>query len=222
VKRGEVEKSINELSMQRKADIVIIGNSGKNLLTRILIGSNTLKILRSSKLPVLNVPGVIDGNKYKINKILVPFNIAEDNTESLDYAINLALKTDSSITIVYVLSVANNIMDFPQEVLDQIIRGITKSLEETVLSSKENLKKLHHDKGNDKYLASIDNLIIRRKIIVGISQATKILDYAKRNKFDLIVMNRHGKGEIESFFLGSVTEEVVRNSKCPVISIKPE
>ncbi|MGI9534618.1 MAG: universal stress protein, partial [Thermodesulfobacteriota bacterium] len=117
--RGEVEKSINKLSNEKKADIIIIGNTGKGLLTRILLGSNTLKVLRKSKNPVLSVPGLVEGSKYKLNKILVPIDISEKDVSSLNIAIDLAIKTNSSITVVYVLSITNNIMEYPPKLLNR-------------------------------------------------------------------------------------------------------
>ena len=56
--------------------------------------------------------------------------------------------------------------------------------------------------------------------LVDLQTALKITEYANKNKFDLILMNSHNKGKIEKYFLASVTEEVVRNSKIPVVSIK--
>ena len=62
---------------------------------------------------------------------------------------------------------------------------------------------------------------IRKKHLVGMQPAIEITKYAKKNKFDLIVMNAHNKGNLERFFLGSVTEEVIRNAGCAVMSVKP-
>ena len=209
--RGEVAKSINDLSEDKKAGLIIIGNTGKGLITRILIGSNTLKVLHRSKVPVLAVPGHIEGRKFKLNKILVPIDISEKNLNSLKFAIDLALKTNSSITLIYVLSITNNIMEYPTKVIEQIINGIDSSLDEIISEAKE----IGLSKANG------NSLSIRKKHLVDLRPAVKISDYAKNNNFDLIVMNSHSKSKVEKFFLGSVTEEVIRNSRCPVLSIKP-
>jgi nucleotide-binding universal stress UspA family protein len=44
----------------------------------------------------------------------------------------------------------------------------------------------------------------------------EILDFAGANGVDLIVMASHGYGPFESFLMGSVTAEVVRDANCPV------
>ncbi|MGI9534433.1 MAG: universal stress protein [Thermodesulfobacteriota bacterium] len=216
--RGKVAKSINELSREKKADIICIGNTGKGFLTRILLGSNTLKVLRKSLIPVLSVPGTVAGNEYNLNKILVPIDISEQELNSLNFAVDLALKTNSSITVVYVLSITNNIREYPPKVIEQILNGIEVSLDEIISKVKEDVK----DKNlPQKQKSNKNSLKIRKTHLVGLQPALKITNYAKRNHFDLIVMNSHSKGNVERLFLGSVTEEVIRNSSCPVIAIRP-
>jgi nucleotide-binding universal stress UspA family protein len=50
--------------------------------------------------------------------------------------------------------------------------------------------------------------------------AQTILEYAAENNCDLIVMGSRGLGAIREFFLGSVSHNVVQNSKVPVLVIK--
>lgn len=46
-----------------------------------------------------------------------------------------------------------------------------------------------------------------------------IVDYAKREGIDLIVMGTHGRTGLTHMFLGSVAERVVRTAPCPVLTI---
>lgn len=48
----------------------------------------------------------------------------------------------------------------------------------------------------------------------------EILTFANENAVDLIVMGTHGRSGIEHLLVGSVTERVVRASKCPVLTIR--
>ncbi|SEB43122.1 Nucleotide-binding universal stress protein, UspA family [Paenibacillus sp. GP183] len=50
--------------------------------------------------------------------------------------------------------------------------------------------------------------------------AHSILEYAHENNCDLIVMGSRGLGAIREFFLGSVSHNVVQNSKVPVLVVK--
>ena len=47
-----------------------------------------------------------------------------------------------------------------------------------------------------------------------------ILEYAKRNRIDLIVMGTHGRGPMAHLLMGSVAERVVRLAPCPVLTVR--
>ncbi len=48
----------------------------------------------------------------------------------------------------------------------------------------------------------------------------EIVQEAKSGNFDLIVMATHGRKGLNRFFIGSVTEEVIRRAPCPVLAIR--
>jgi len=54
----------------------------------------------------------------------------------------------------------------------------------------------------------------------GIAAAPAILTYAAEHDIDLVVMGTHGRRGINHFLLGSVAEEVVRMSPCPVLTVR--
>ncbi|CAM2066521.1 Universal stress protein [Sulfidibacter corallicola] len=54
----------------------------------------------------------------------------------------------------------------------------------------------------------------------GITNSGVILDYIQKNEIDMTVMGTHGRTGLKHFFLGSVAEEVVRLSECPVITTR--
>ena len=52
------------------------------------------------------------------------------------------------------------------------------------------------------------------------SPVFSILEYAKRNRVDLIVMGTHGRGPMAHLLMGSVAERVVRLAPCPVLTVR--
>lgn len=52
------------------------------------------------------------------------------------------------------------------------------------------------------------------------SPATAIVHLAEQEHVDMIVMPTHGRTGIGRLLMGSVAEEVVRNAKCPVLTVK--
>jgi nucleotide-binding universal stress UspA family protein len=51
--------------------------------------------------------------------------------------------------------------------------------------------------------------------------ADAILDYAKNNGIDLIILSTHGRSGISRWAFGSVADKVVRYSQVPVLTIAP-
>ena len=47
-----------------------------------------------------------------------------------------------------------------------------------------------------------------------------ILDYAKRQEADIIIMGSHGRRGLKRMILGSVAEHVIRRAPCPVLVVK--
>jgi nucleotide-binding universal stress UspA family protein len=50
--------------------------------------------------------------------------------------------------------------------------------------------------------------------------ADEILRAARRARADLIVMGTHGRTGVSRLFMGSVAERVVRESRCPVLTVR--
>jgi nucleotide-binding universal stress UspA family protein len=52
-----------------------------------------------------------------------------------------------------------------------------------------------------------------------ITPSAGILEYVEQQETDLVVMGTHGRSALGRFFLGSVTEKVVRHAPCPVLTV---
>ena len=48
----------------------------------------------------------------------------------------------------------------------------------------------------------------------------ELIRYAEENKMDIVIMGTLGKSGIDRFILGSVTENILRHSKVPVMVVK--
>jgi len=145
----------------------------------------------------------------QIKKILFPADFSRCANQAFSHAIYLAKKHRAELHIMHVITsfeaypyISPN--EFPnREEIDEILNRNASML----------INKLV-----DKDITGLKN--IKRTIKRGISEAPVILDYLKDNDIDLIVMGTHGRRGLNSLFLGSTTEEVVRLSHCPVITIR--
>src|SRR5262249_39641609 len=57
-------------------------------------------------------------------------------------------------------------------------------------------------------------------VITASAPAITIVDYAKNNDIDLIVVGTQGRGGVAHFLMGSVAERVVRTARCPVLTVR--
>jgi len=58
-----------------------------------------------------------------------------------------------------------------------------------------------------------------REVRRGLAPAPAIMEYAEEIGADLAVMGSHGRRGVQRILLGSVTEEVVREGSCPVLTV---
>ncbi len=65
-------------------------------------------------------------------------------------------------------------------------------------------------------------ITVRRVEERGMSAAPVILEYAREEEVDLIVLATHGRRGVRRMLLGSVAEEVVRRAARPVLTVRPD
>jgi len=61
-----------------------------------------------------------------------------------------------------------------------------------------------------------------RKIVEPGSPASTVIYWAKNESPDLIVMSSHGRSGLSRVLMGSVTEQILRRSPCPVVVVPLE
>jgi len=59
-----------------------------------------------------------------------------------------------------------------------------------------------------------------RALVASDAPALAIVEYATRERIDLIVTGTHGRGAVAHFLMGSVAERVVRTAPCPVLTVR--
>jgi nucleotide-binding universal stress UspA family protein len=57
-------------------------------------------------------------------------------------------------------------------------------------------------------------------VVTSVATAEAIVDYARVQRIDLIVLGTHGRGTIGRLLVGSVAERVVRTAPCPVLTVR--
>lgn len=210
--KGIPSDKIREFSRLRKADLVVMGKQGHGLIESMMVGSETVKVLKTSHIPVLAVKGGGARRKVSIKKILVPLDLSDDNVSALKYAFDLSGITDATVTVIYALRLDMYAQDMPAGALDIVIKQSIRELENRVRDLKQKF-----EKSSGKKLKAE----VKTEVIHGLSPAISIANYASKKGSDLIVINTHGRTGIKRLILGSVTERLIPESPCSVLSLRP-
>ncbi len=143
------------------------------------------------------------GYPYKI--ILCPVDFDDNSMAALTHARRLAIDMGATIHLLHVLPILPMLADHGVEV------GVHAAAEQ---EAQRRLKDLVR-----RRLARTPVEIHTR--IAFVSEVPKtILAFARELAADLIVMATHGRSAIRQLFFGSVTEAVVRNAVCPVLTLR--
>lgn len=166
------------------------------------------------------------GCKLLIKKILVPFDNSEYSEKSLAYAVNLGNtvfqgnrgKPTVNILLLHVIQE----LPITKSLLDKPVRGKVTSLSQHALAiygeMEDNMKKVIKEKIIK--FESTEGVKIEYSILYG-NPANEIVDYATKNKVDLLIMGSNGlQGLAKMKGLGSVSRKVSERISCPITIIR--
>ena len=143
-----------------------------------------------------------------LNRILVPIDFSAHSKNALRYAVPLAHQFGASLHLVYVVEPTV----YPADLgFGQVVYP---NFEEELV-----------DKGREELKSLIKEEIAGSAVATATVRTGKphqeILLEAKERNADMIVMATHGHTGVEHMLFGSTAERIVRNSKCPVLTIRP-
>ncbi|MEL7569586.1 MAG: universal stress protein [Eubacteriaceae bacterium] len=154
-------------------------------------------------------------------KMLVPVDGSSASINAVKKAIEITKKVDFSIKLLSVVSYENvgkslRNQQLWSQVDGSIIGEGNLKLEDEVMNMKIKMQQRLLDAiVDDIYFG---DLIVEKQVVVG-DIYEKILNIAKDENFDLIVMGNRGFSKIKRFFVGSVTQKVISEASCPVLVI---
>ncbi|MGD8708425.1 MAG: universal stress protein [Nitrosopumilaceae archaeon] len=140
--------------------------------------------------------------KKGIDKILVPIDTTKKSIRALDTAIYFSKHLGSSVTILQIIPRS-------KEKERLLVKDILKKSRLMAEKSIKKAKKYCDDK----------NIVANHRIIQG-DESEAIVKFAKKSKYDLIIMGSSGKGPVKEMLFGSISNYVMHNSNVPVLSVK--
>jgi nucleotide-binding universal stress UspA family protein len=140
-----------------------------------------------------------------MNKILVPVDFSDFSENALEVAATLAKKFDARIIVLHMLGLSEAVLtkDESQEFMEaQYYMKLAKKRFDSFLD-KPFLKGV-------RVFETVQNF----------KDFNEINEIVKEQEIDLVVMGSHGSSGLNSLFVGSNTEKVIRTCEAPVLVIK--
>ena len=138
---------------------------------------------------------------FSTNRVLVPIDFSEESFQAQKLTLEY-LEEPNKLYVLHVLPMLNP--GDPGIMWDKLN-------DQTRVN---HVKQLFREKFNRSEYQGINF-----EVTVG-DPGSEIIDFATKNKIDLIVIPSHGRTGVGRFFLGSVAEKVVRYAHCPVLVLR--
>ena len=135
------------------------------------------------------------------NNILVPLDQSPLAEEGIESAVTLAKAFDSTIHLLYVFE----IIPLLKRDKEAECRTLTNEGEAYLSELKERIS---------QFGVSVNTVVLPG------DPGLVICDYAEKEDMDIILLSARGRGEIERWALGSVSDKVMRHSPKPVLLVK--
>lgn len=142
--------------------------------------------------------------KSTVNQILIPMDFSDQALIALDQSYNLAHFYNAEITLLYVMEESGPLSKIFAKSIDET--AIKKQIEEKLYELAQETEK--------KKKIKINTIVAKGSVY------EKVLEIADMVNASMIMMGTQGTVGIRKKFIGSNALRVVRESKCPVVTIR--
>ena len=195
VSKGKIYEQINKVSEMISADLIVMGTNGSQGRSSKFIGSNSEKVVRLSKCPVITIKGKDNRNGCK--NIILPLDLEKQTKEKVTYALEYARYWDATIRVVSIVLRDNN----------DVRQKLTKNINQV------------------KNFIVQAGVKCTAELIVGDKKQTLgdfVFEYEKGFDADLIMIMTKKEELSLSNNISVTARYIINNSDIPVMSIRPK
>jgi len=143
------------------------------------------------------------------NRVLVPTDFSAGADAALDHAVSMAGRFQASLHLLHVV----NDPGAGLYGLGEAELRMDRLKEEAEKRARERLREL----AQESSAVEVHPQVVRQSRL-GIGKAVQ--EYAEAHEVDLVVMGTHGRRGLERLVLGSVANTLIRQSNCPVMTVR--
>jgi len=206
VEEGTAARTIVETARTRGAGLIVIGTHGRGGVEHLMLGSVTEKVLRQAPCPVLVIPPHASSTTpvARVKRVLCPVDFADSSSGAVRMAAALVEEAEGQLTILHVIEWSPDESAWlpkGEDVRALWERGARRELDALISA-------------DDRTWCTVASRIDYGK------PYRRILEVAKEEHSDLIVMGVSGRGAIDRAFFGSTVNHVVRQAPCPILIVR--
>jgi len=196
---GTIHEKIVDLADMENYDLIVMGKKGLSLIERAFVGSVTERVIGYSRQDILVIP---NGAKIGRRNLLVATDGSAYSEAAARKAIEIAMQSHGEIKALSVVDVTVEFMLRAHEVYDTLVakaKGFSDAIKQKALAAGIKAEALVRD--GEVYQV--------------------IIDVAKEQQADMIIMGSLGRTGIKRLLMGSTAERVLGHATFPVLIVKP-
>ena len=195
------------LAEEMRAGLLVVGSRRLGGLKRTFLGSVSDPVVRNAHCPVLVVRGTNARDPvFSFGRMLVVIDGSEKAELALRTAVDLARETGSELHVVTVGRSHRPNRKIPE---------YGRQLEESLLGMQGEDQAVLDRQVNGA--AEAESIFAETHLRVGGRPDEEIVALSEELEVDLIVLGSRGLGGVRRALMGSVSDSVVRNARCPVL-----
>jgi nucleotide-binding universal stress UspA family protein len=150
--------------------------------------------------------------RSRVRKILAPTDLSALSEAGVRYALNAGREVGAEVIIYHVIT-GNEIAAFGR-----------RRTEEKLVASHGGLIEVYEMRLRsfieENFADAVTSVKVKQKVEFGTPERS-IVETAKVEGVDLVIMATRGMSGLSRMLSGSVTDQVIRNAPCPVVAIPP-
>jgi nucleotide-binding universal stress UspA family protein len=226
IAEGKPTAEILAKAKDLRCDLLVLGTHGYSGFDRLVLGSVAEKVLRKAECPVLTVPchgpDAVPIPAALFKHILCAVDFSASSIRALTYAVSLAEEADAHLTLLHVIELPPGTPEHIEQEID-----LPEQLREVLATTENDRRERLQDiiPVNAKAFCTIDTTIAtgkpHREILrVAAGSTVARPAPADHQPAGLIVMGVHGRSATDLLLFGSTTHHVVRQARCPVLTLR--
>jgi nucleotide-binding universal stress UspA family protein len=207
-RQGHVAEEILRAVAELRAELLVVGACGLSPVRRFLVGSVAERVVRHSSCPTL----LVRPHSGAPRRALLGIDASPGATRAAEWLRQFPLPAACELRLVTVLPLLEAWLHAPLMLAPPLVEDVTTLGEREREAAQSRLRGLAASLGSG-------GRRVETEIRSG-DPALLLLQVAEEEGVDLIVVGSHGQSATERFFLGSVSEKVLRHAHCSVLIVR--